>query len=79
MVSSPPGSKTRSKWRLWAWVVWIGCVALIAALIVEGLFTSSAFTLKAEVFAGVFAVGCAVLLFSRRSAKAAGRDAQRRK
>jgi hypothetical protein len=58
-----------SKWRLGVWLVLVGCVAVVAAVLVEGLLNSAEFMLKLEVFAGIFVVGCLFLLVSGRSAR----------
>jgi hypothetical protein len=61
-----------SKWKLGVWLVFLGCVALIAALLVNGVLPDAGFTLKAEVFAGIFIFGCVFLVMSSRSGRKDG-------
>jgi peptidoglycan/LPS O-acetylase OafA/YrhL len=68
MQDSLPGRKKRSKWRLTVWLVFVGCVALIAYLLAYGLFYSADFTLKLEAWAVFFVIGCVLLALYRRSA-----------
>ena len=69
MERSVSSRRKRWKWRLGVWLVLLGCIGLLAALLVEGLFNSADFALKSEAFAGFFSVGCVFLVASRRSGK----------
>lgn len=58
-----------SKWRLGVWLVFLGCVALIAVLLVNGVIPDADFMVKLEVFAAIFVAGCVFLVLSNRSAR----------
>ncbi len=68
MQDAVPGRKKRSRWRMWVWLVLVGCVAFIAYQLAYGFFYSADFTLKVEAWAVFFVVGCVLLALYRRSA-----------
>jgi hypothetical protein len=74
MQEVAPNRKRRSKWRVRAWIILIGCVAVMSAVLAEGFFHSADFVLKLEAFAAFFIVGCVLILVSRRSAVRKKRD-----
>ncbi len=66
-----------SRWRLAVWGVFLGCVALIDFLLVEGLMSSADFLLKLEVFVGLFIVGSLFLVAWSRSGKQRKSESER--
>ena len=48
MEKSVSSRRKRWKWRLGVWLVLLGCIGLLAALLVEGLFNSADFTLASR-------------------------------
>ena len=67
MTRSAAERRKRSKWRTGVWIVLLGCVALLAGLLVQGFFSSAGLVLKLEAFVGFFVIGCILLLVSRYS------------
>jgi hypothetical protein len=76
MRDSRSGRKRRSTWRRGVWVVLVGCVALIAYLLVQGLLDSAGPLLKLEGFAVLFVVGCVLLVIYSRSGKKKPKDSE---
>jgi purine-cytosine permease-like protein len=69
-TTGPPGSREKPKEMTSVGPRCPRCVALISGVLVQGFFGSADLIVKLEAVAGLFVLGCVLLLASRRSGRA---------